>query len=380
MSHDENTFSAQELARYHRHIMLPQLGIEGQQKLKAAKVLVVGAGGLGSPVLLYLAAAGVGCIGIVEFDTVEDSNLHRQVLYGVEDVGLAKVAAAKRRLEALNPHIRIELHETPLNTSNALEIIAPYDLVADGSDNFPTRYLVNDACVLLGKVNVYASVFQFEGQVAVFNYLDAEGLRGPNYRDIFPVPPPAGVSPSCAESGVLGVLPGIIGSMQANEVIKVITGIGEPLNGRFFIFDALGFEARTFKIARREDNPLNGKNPSITTLIDYEAFCGVKISEAPVKTINARDLRQWQWQSEDFQLIDVREREEYALANIGAELLPLATIVQEADRIRKDCKVVLHCQTGRRSAQAIRQLEAQFGFDNLYSLEGGIVAYWAVAE
>lgn len=380
MTHYENTFSAKELARYHRHIMLPQLGIEGQQKLKAAKVLVVGAGGLGSPVLLYLAAAGVGCIGIVEFDAVEDSNLHRQVLYGVEDVGLAKVAAAKRRLEALNPHIRIELHETSLNTSNALEIIAPYDLVADGSDNFPTRYLVNDACVLLGKVNVYASVFQFEGQVSVFNYLDAEGLCGPNYRDIFPVPPPAGVSPSCAESGVLGVLPGIIGSMQANEVIKVVTGIGEPLNGRFFIFDALSFEARTFKITRREDNPLNGKNPSITALIDYEAFCGVKISETPLKTITAQDLRNWQLQREDFQLIDVREPEEYALANIGAELLPLATITQQIDHIRRDGKVVLHCQTGRRSAQAIRQLEAQFGFDNLYNLEGGLVAYWAVAE
>jgi len=380
MSHDENTFSAKELARYHRHIMLPQLGIEGQQKLKAAKVLVVGAGGLGSPVLLYLAAAGVGCIGIVEFDAVEDSNLHRQVLYGVEDVGMAKVAAAKRRLEALNPHIHIELHETPLNTSNALEIIATYDLVADGSDNFPTRYLVNDACVLLGKVNVYASVFQFEGQVSVFNYLDAEGLRGPNYRDIFPAPPPAGVSPSCAESGVLGVLPGIIGSMQANEVIKVVTGIGEPLNGRFFIFDALSFEARTFKITRREDNPLNGKNPSITALIDYEAFCGVKISETPLKTITAQDLRNWQLQREDFQLIDVREPEEYALANIGAELLPLATITQQIDHIRRDGKVVLHCQTGRRSAQAIRQLEAQFGFDNLYNLEGGLVAYWAVAE
>jgi molybdopterin/thiamine biosynthesis adenylyltransferase len=258
------TFSKEELARYNRHIIIPEFGLEAQQKLKAAKVLVVGSGGLGSPVLLYLAAAGIGTIGIVDFDVVDDSNLQRQVLFGVEAVGKPKVEAAKRRLEALNPHINIILYNTQLTSQNALDIIKDYDVVADGTDNFPTRYLVNDACVLLDKTNVYASIFQFEGQVSVFNYRNAKGEVGPNYRDLYPAPPPPGLVPSCAEGGVLGVLPGIIGSLQALEVIKVITGSGEPLVGRFYIFDALNFESRTFKISRREDNPINGKNPTIT--------------------------------------------------------------------------------------------------------------------
>lgn len=374
-SHKEIQFSKPELARYNRHIIIPEFGLEAQQKLKAAKVLVIGSGGLGSPVLLYLAAAGVGTIGIVDFDRVDDSNLQRQVLFGVESVGQPKVEAAKRRLEALNPHIEIKVYDILINSQNALDIIKDYDVVADGTDNFPTRYLVNDACVLLGKTNVYASIFQFEGQVSVFNYRNAAGELGPNYRDLYPTPPPPGLVPSCAEGGVLGVLPGIIGSMQASEVIKVITGVGEPLSGRFFIFDALNFETRTFKIKRRDDNPINGKNPTITQLIDYEMFCGMKVVERPVKEITVQEFLQWQTLGEKYQLIDVREPHEYKAANIGAELIPLATVAANADRFEKDIKIVVHCRSGVRSAKAIRELEDKFGFDNLYNLKGGILAY-----
>lgn len=368
-------FSKEELARYNRHIIIPEFGLEAQQKLKAAKVLVVGSGGLGSPVLLYLAAAGVGNIGIVDFDVVDDSNLQRQVLFGIDEIGKPKVEAAKRRLEALNPHINITLYNTQLTSKNALELIRQYDVVADGTDNFPTRYLVNDASVLTGKPNVYASIFQFEGQVSVFNYTNKDGEVGPNYRDLYPTPPPPGLVPSCAEGGVLGVLPGIIGSLQALEVIKVITGVGEVLSGRFFIFDALNFETRTFKIARRKDNPLNGENPSITALIDYEQFCGVKAVEKPIKEITASELNDWQIRGEKFQLIDVREPHEYEIVNIGAELIPLGTIAANADRIDTDKKVVIHCKMGGRSAKAIRELEEKFGFKSLYNLKGGILGY-----
>lgn len=368
-------FSKEELARYNRHIIIPEFGLEAQQKLKSAKVLVVGSGGLGSPVLLYLAAAGVGNIGIIDFDVVDDSNLQRQVLFGIDEIGKPKVEAAKRRLEALNPHINITLYNTQLTSKNALELISEYDVVADGTDNFPTRYLVNDASVLAGKPNVYASIFQFEGQVSVFNYINKEGEVGPNYRDLYPTPPPPGLVPSCAEGGVLGVLPGIIGSLQALEVIKVITGVGEVLSGRFFIFDALNFETRTFKISRRKDNPLNGENPTITALIDYEQFCGVKAVEKPIKEITASELNDWQIRGEKFQLIDVREPHEYEIVNIGAELIPLGTISANADKIDIDKKVVIHCKMGGRSAKAIRELEEKFGFKNLYNLKGGILGY-----
>lgn len=373
-SHTDIQFSKAELARYDRHIIIPGFGLEAQQKLKAAKVLVVGSGGLGSPLLLYLAAAGVGTIGIVEFDTVDDSNLQRQVLYGKDDVGRLKAEAAKSRLESLNPHIQIQLHHARLSSENALDIVKDYDVVADGTDNFPTRYLVNDACVLSGKPNVYASIFQFEGQVSVFNYTNAAGETGPNYRDLYPTPPPPGLVPSCAEGGVLGVLPGIVGSMQANEVIKVVTGVGEPLSGRLFIFDALNFETRTFKVKRRDDNPLNGKNPTITKLIDYEFFCGLK-EEKPVKEITVQELFDWQVRGEKFQLIDVREPHEYEAANIGAELIPLASVAANANRISRTLTVVVHCKSGVRSAKAIRELEEKFGFSNLYNLKGGIIAY-----
>ena len=369
------TFSKEELARYNRHIIIPEFGLEAQQKLKAAKVLVVGSGGLGSPALLYLAAAGVGTIGIVDFDVVDDSNLQRQVLFGVEAIGKPKVEEAKKRLEALNPHINIILHNTQLTSQNALDILKDYDVVSDGTDNFPTRYLVNDAAVLLGKPNVYASIFQFEGQVSVFNYRKSDGELGPNYRDLYPTPPPPGLVPSCAEGGVLGVLPGIIGSLQALETIKVITGVGEPLVGRFYIFDALNFESRTFNISRRDDNPLNGKNPSITKLIDYEQFCGMKAVEKPIKEITPEELYNWQVTGEVFQIIDVREQHEYDIVNIGAELIPLSTVSANADRISKDQKVVVHCKMGGRSAKAIRELEEKFGFDNLYNLKGGILRW-----
>jgi molybdopterin/thiamine biosynthesis adenylyltransferase/rhodanese-related sulfurtransferase/molybdopterin converting factor small subunit len=369
-------FTREELARYNRHIIIPEFGFEAQQKLKAAKVLVIGSGGLGSPVLLYLAAAGVGTIGIVDFDVVDDSNLQRQVLFGIDEIGKPKVEAAKRRLEALNPYIRLNIYNTHLNSQNALDILRDYDVIADGTDNFPTRYLVNDAAVLLGKPNIYASIFQFEGQVSVFNYRDKQGQLGPNYRDLYPTPPPPGLVPSCAEGGVLGVLPGIIGSLQALEVIKVITGVGETLSGRFYIFDALNFESRTFRIRPREDNPISGKTPTITALIDYEQFCGMRaVEEKPLKEITVKELYDWQVKGEPFQLIDVREPHEYEIVNIGAELIPLATVAANSDRIDRDRKVVLHCKVGGRSAKAIRELEEKFGFTNLYNLKGGILAW-----
>jgi len=372
----EITFTKAELERYNRHIIIPEFGLAAQQKLKAARVLVVGSGGLGSPVLLYLAAAGVGTIGIVDFDVVDDSNLQRQVLFGVNEIGKPKVEAAKRRLESLNPHIKLNLYNVHLNSQNALDIIKDYDVIADGTDNFPTRYLVNDASVLLNKPNVYASIFQFEGQVSVFNYTNQKGETGPNYRDLYPVPPPPGLVPSCAEGGVLGVLPGIIGSLQALEVIKVITGVGETLSGRFFIFDALNFETRTFNIKRRDDNPINGKNPTITELIDYEQFCGMRaIEEKPLKEITAKELYQWEVEGRKFQLIDVREPHEYEIVNINGELIPLATVLDNADRINTDEDVVVYCKGGVRSAKAIRALEEKFGYKNLYNLKGGILAY-----
>lgn len=375
MNTHSNLFSKAELARYNRHIIIPGFGLEAQTKLKNAKVLVVGSGGLGSPLLLYLAAAGVGTIGIADFDVVDDSNLQRQVLYGVTEVGKPKVEAAKARLEALNPHIHINIYNTQLTSHNALEIIKEYDVVADGTDNFPTRYLVNDACVFLGKTNVYASIFQFEGQVAVFNQPKENGERGPNYRDLYPVPPPPGLVPNCAEGGVLGVLPGIIGSMQASEVIKVITGVGETLNGRFFTYDALRFETRTFNIKKRNDNPLTGSNPTIHELIDYEQFCGVPAVEKPVREIQPEELYQWQVTGKLFQFIDVREPDEYERVNLGAELIPLGEVVKRAAEISIEVPVVIHCKGGTRSAKAIRELEKQFGFSNLYNLKGGILAY-----
>ncbi|MGB3587006.1 MAG: molybdopterin-synthase adenylyltransferase MoeB [Tunicatimonas sp.] len=372
------TFSKEELERYSRHLIIPEFNIEGQRRLKAAKVLVVGTGGLGAPLLSYLVAAGVGTIGIVDFDTVDDSNLQRQVLFTVDDVGRPKVEAAAERLRKQNPFVNIKIYHTALTSQNALEIIKEYDVVADGTDNFPTRYLMNDACVLLNKVNVYASIFRFEGQAAVFNYTDQEGKTGPNYRDLFPAPPPPGMIPSCAEGGVLGVLPGILGSLQANEVIKVITGVGEPLSGRLFVFDALTFETRTLKIHRDPANPLNGENPTQTALIDYDQFCGIFPHEekSPVKEISVHELQELIRGNRNLQLIDVREPYEYDIANLGGELIPLKQLEGKVGEIATDRQVVIHCRSGKRSQQAIEQLEKKHGFTNLYNLKGGILA-WA---
>lgn len=363
---EEINFTKEELARYNRHIIIPEFGIEAQKKLKAAKVLVIGSGGLGSPLLLYLAAAGVGTLGIVDLDVVDDSNLQRQVLFGVQDIGTPKVEAAKIRLKQLNPHIKIKTYNTQFTSKNALEIIRDYDVVADGTDNFPTRYLVNDASVLAGIPNVYASIFQFDGQVSVFNYTDKNGTKGPNYRDLYPTPPEPGLIPNCAEGGVLGVLPGIIGSLQANEVIKVITGVGEPLSGRFFVFDTLTFETRALKITKRANST------EIKELIDYEQFCGISAIEKPVKEISTLELENWISNGEDFQIIDVRETSEYEQINIGAHLIPLGEVIARNHEIEREKKVVIHCRSGARSAKAIRQLE-EIGFDNLYNLKGGIL-------
>jgi molybdopterin/thiamine biosynthesis adenylyltransferase/rhodanese-related sulfurtransferase len=361
--------SPSEMARYARHIAIPEFNVEGQKKLKAARVLVIGSGGLGSPLLLYLAAAGVGKIGIVDFDRVDDSNLQRQVLFSVDDVGKSKAETARKRLLGLNPHIEVVVYDTQFTKDNALEIIKDYDVVADGTDNFPTRYLVNDACVLAGKTNVYASIFRFEGQVSVFNHLQENGERGPNYRDMFPEPPPPGLVPNCAEGGVLGVLPGIIGSMQASEVIKVITGVGEPLAGRLFLFDAATFTTRIVRVSKNPDT-------KITELINYEQFCGLEpVEEIPVKEITVAELEEWRDKEEDFQLIDVREPYEYDIVNIKGKLIPLGQILNHASSIERGKKVVVHCRSGKRSADAIRELQKQFGFTNLYNLKGGVLAY-----
>lgn len=363
-----NQFTTEELQRYARHFVLPDFGKEGQERLKQAKVLVIGAGGLGSPVLLYLAAAGIGHIGIVDDDTVAISNLQRQVLYGVEDVGGLKVEIAKQRLLALNPNLNIQTYPTRLDLDNVMEILEPYDIVADGTDNFPTRYLVNDACVISGKTNVYASIFRYEGQVSVFNYLHSDGTRGPNYRDLFPQPPAPNTVPNCAEGGVLGVLPGIIGSMQANEVIKIAVGKGEPLVGRLFLFDAFSFTTRILKFAQTT-------NTSITELSAIEDYC--ETSAPLINEISVAELRQWQEQNIDFQLIDVREPYEYAQHNLGGILIPLGTLTEHIHQISKDRKVVVHCKSGARSTQAIQRLQNEFGFSNLYGLQGGILAWEA---
>ena len=379
---EEIKFSKEELERYSRHLIIPEFNIEGQKKLKHARVLVVGTGGLGAPLLLYLTAAGVGTIGIVDFDVVDYSNLQRQVLFTTHDVGRPKVEAARERLTALNPHVRFEVFNTRLDSTNALEIISQFDVVADGTDNFPTRYLVNDACVLAGKVNVFASIFRFEGQASVFNYRYPDGSRGPNYRDLFPTPPPPGLVPSCAEGGVIGVLPGILGSLQANEVIKVISGVGEPLAGRFFQFDAAEFKTRIFKITRDPDNPLTGSNPTQTELIDYEFFCGIDVNHNTMEKndsdsqLSVTELHEWIKSGKDFQLIDVREPYEYEIANLGSALIPKGEIRQHLDKIDRTKDVVILCRSGKRSQDVIDLLRAEEGFTNLYNLRGGILA-WA---
>ena len=373
-----NPFTKAELERYSRHLIIPEFNLEGQRKLKEAHVLVIGSGGLGSPLLMYLAAAGVGHIGIVDFDVIEDHNLQRQVLFGVDQVGASKAHSAKERILKLNPHIEVTVHDTRITSANALELVSQYDVVADGTDNFPTRYLVNDACVLAGKTNVYASIYRFEGQCSVFNHLRPDGTRGPNYRDLFPSPPPPGLVPSCSEGGVIGVLPGILGSLQALEVIKVLSGVGDVLDGRLFLFDAATFGTRTLKVRPNAKNPLTGENPTQTELIDYEMFCGLgdkPKEERAVREIEPTVLAEQLKADAAPVVIDVREPYEYAIAHMDGILMPQDTVAERVADIPRDRPVVVHCRSGIRSARIIRMLEDDHGYDNLLNLRGGILAW-----
>jgi molybdopterin/thiamine biosynthesis adenylyltransferase/rhodanese-related sulfurtransferase len=366
--------SRDEISRYARHLVIPDVGVEGQQRLKAARVLLVGAGGLGSPLALYLAAAGVGHIGLVDFDTVDASNLQRQLLHGTKDIGRPKVASARDRIADVNPFIELTTYETALTSQNALGIVGEYDLVADGADNFPTRYLVNDACVLLGKPNAFGSVFRFEGQVSVFATRD-----GPCYRCLFPEPPPPGMVPSCAEGGVLGVLPGLIGTIQATEVIKLILGIGQPLVGRLLLVDALGAEFRTVKVPRNPACPACGTR-TITELIDYDEFCGIPQASAdmrratPIPEITPVELAE-RLRAGDVDLIDVREPHEWEIAHIpGARLVPLRDLPGAIPLLDRARDIVVQCRSGVRSATAVRQLQ-DAGFTRVKNLVGGILRW-----
>lgn len=361
-----------EVARYSRHLLLPEVGAEGQRKLKAARVLLIGAGGLGSPAALYLAAAGVGTLGIVDFDTVDVTNLHRQLLHGTSDVGRSKLASAIDRLREVNPHVVVEPHEVRLTSANALALISAYDLVVDGTDNFQTRYLVNDACVLTGRPNVYGSIFRFDGQVSVFCTAD-----GPCYRCIYREPPPAGMVPSCAEGGVLGILPGIVGTLQATEAIKLILGIGEPLIGRFTLIDALGARWRSVRIRRDPTCPACGTR-ELQALIDYDAFCGIPAKpdvETSVLEITPLELAEKLRRGDDFDLIDVREPHEQAIASIpGTRLIPLGAFAGEIPSLDPEREIVVLCRSGARSATAVRQLQAA-GFARAYNVVGGILRW-----
>jgi len=367
-------FSASEKERYQRHFSLEQFGEAGQQKLKEARVLVIGAGALGCPVLTYLAAAGTGKIGIVDNDIVELSNLHRQPLYTAEDIGRPKVLAAQRRLQLLNPEIMIEAHQTIFAPDNALQLIGNYDVIVDGTDNFPTRYLINDTCVILGKTNVHGSVVRFAGTVSVFNYRGPSGDFGPNYRDLFPVPPRPEEAPSCAEAGVIGVIPSIIGSMQAIEVIKIVTGIGEIASGKFIRHDALTNRQQVLRFEKDPQNPLNGATENFIFETDYPLFCNQ--TPQPMKSITVTELKELMDQGADFQLVDVREIYENEAANLNGLLIPMGEVPANVDKIDKDRQVVIHCRSGKRSANVIGFLEENYGFTNLYNLEGRIMA-WA---
>ena len=365
--------SHEEILRYSRHLILPDVGLEGQKKLKAARVLLVGAGGLGSPAALYLAAAGVGTIGLVDFDVVDKTNLQRQILHGTSTVGTSKLESAAARIHDLNPNVRVEPFETRLTSENALDIIRDFDVVADGTDNFPTRYLVNDACVLLDKPNVYGSIFRFEGQASVFH-----ARRGPCYRCLYSEPPPPGLVPSCAEGGVLGVLPGIIGSIQAMETIKLILGVGEPLIGRLVLFDALKLQFRELRLEKDPDCPVCGRHPTITALIDYEAFCGIGAEPSyEGAEISAEQLKDEWHRNPELLVIDVRDPHEHAIAHIeGARLIPLSELPDRLGELDGHREIVTHCHHGARSLKALEILKAA-GFPKVRSLRGGIDA-WAV--
>jgi len=367
-----------EIRRYSRHLILPEVGLAGQKKIKAASVLCIGAGGLGSPIAMYLAAAGVGKIAIVDFDTVDYSNLQRQILHTDADVGRPKAQSAKETIHGINPNCEVVIYNTRITSENALDLIRPYDIVVDGTDNFPTRYLTNDACVLLKKPNVYGSIFRFEGQATVFAY-----QGGPCYRCLYPEPPPPGLVPSCAEGGVLGILPGTIGLIQATETVKLILGIGEPLVGRLLLYDALGMRFRELKLRKNSECPVCGAHPTITKLIDYHQFCGVPRQEAaPAQEakvndgeIDVTELKQKLDRGDQFVLIDVREPHEYQIARIpGARLIPLGEFSKHVGEFDKDADIVIHCKSGGRSARACGILR-QAGFAHVRNVVGGITAW-----
>jgi len=365
-----------DLSRYSRHLILPEVGMEGQRRIKAARVLCVGTGGLGSPLVLYLAAAGVGTLGLVDFDVVDASNLQRQIIHSTKDIGHKKIDSAAEKLTALNPAINIVKHETMLTSANALEIMKDYDIVADGTDNFPTRYLVNDACVLLGKPNVYGSIFRFEGQASVF-----ATQAGPCYRCLYPEPPPPGLVPSCAEGGVLGILPGLVGVIQATEVIKLILGKGESLVGRLLLVDALNMRFRELKLRKNPECPVCGTNPTVTQLIDYDHFCGI-IPETPqeknvkngIPQITVKELKVRRDAGEDIFLLDVREPYEYQIAQIGGTLIPQNDVPQRLAEIPRDREIVVQCRSGARS-QRIAEFLMQSGYTQVVNLAGGILAW-----
>jgi adenylyltransferase/sulfurtransferase len=364
----------EEILRYSRHLIMPEVGMEGQLKLKSAKVLLIGTGGLGAPLGLYLTAAGIGHIGLVDFDVVDFTNLQRQVTFGTSDVGKPKTEAARARLSNLNPDVQIATYETKLTSENALELFKDYDIVVDGTDNFPTRYLVNDACILLGKPNVYGSIFRFEGQVTVFGMAD-----GPCYRCLYPEPPPPGLVPSCAEGGVLGVLPGIIGSLQALETIKLILGRGDSLAGRLVLFEALSFKFRELKLRKNAQCPMCGTHRKIHELIDYNQFCGIRGEEEPdydlnVPAVSARELKEKLDRGEDVFILDVREPHEYQICNLRGHLIPLGELPRRVHELDSAREIVAHCKTGKRSAKAVDFLR-QAGFRKVYNLQGGILSW-----
>ncbi|HEX7288528.1 MAG TPA: molybdopterin-synthase adenylyltransferase MoeB [Candidatus Angelobacter sp.] len=369
------TLSNEEVLRYSRHLIMPEVGMEGQQKLKAARVLCIGTGGLGSPLALYLAAAGVGTLGLVDFDVVDFTNLQRQVIHFTGDVGRPKLESAREKIAAINPFVTVKPFETKLTSQNALEIFADFDIIVDGTDNFPTRFLVNDACVFTGKPNVYGSIFRFEGQASVFAAKD-----GPCYRCLYPEPPPPGLVPSCAEGGVLGILPGLVGLIQATEAIKLILGSGDPLIGRLLLVDALGMKFRELKLRKNPDCVVCGTHPTVTKLIDYEEFCGLRGQEKPVSQsgvpeITVEELKRRLDAKEDFVLVDVREPHEYQICNLNGQLIPLGELPRRVSELDPAKEMVVHCRSGQRSARAVAFLR-QAGFAKVSNLAGGILA-WA---
>ena len=370
----ESTLNNDEILRYSRHLIMPEVGMEGQQKLKAAKVLCIGAGGLGSPLALYLAAAGVGTLGIVDFDVVDYTNLQRQIIHTTDDVGRKKLDSAAAKIKAINPFVNVRPFETRLSSENALQIFRDFDIIIDGTDNFPTRYLVNDACVLTGKPNVYGSIFRFEGQVSVFAMKE-----GPCYRCLYPEPPPPGLVPSCAEGGVLGILPGLVGVMQATEAIKLILGKGDSLIGRLILVDALGMRFRELKLRKNPDCPTCGTHPTVTKLIDYNQFCGIRGEETPADTsqvpaMEPEELKRRLDRGEEIFILDVREPHEYQICNLDGYLIPLGDLPNRVNELDSSREIVAHCRSGVRSAKAVSFLQ-QAGFRKVKNLTGGILAW-----